>query len=102
MDKQYWKEIAAEFIKQDITQIQVNEDFQLKCIQVNYYINLLSQISHSLVVILELSGVSEVQYKEIMMRVVSTRIIDVVKSEVQFSDTEVYIQKVHAQAVAIT
>jgi len=27
----------------------------------------LSQISHSLVVILELSGVSEVQYKEIMM-----------------------------------
>jgi len=26
-----------------------------------------SQISHSLVVILELSGVSEVQYKEIMM-----------------------------------
>ena len=33
---------------------------------VNLLLNL-SQISHSLVVILELSSVSEVQYKEIMM-----------------------------------
>jgi len=45
----------------------------------------LSQISYSLVVILELNGVPEVQYKNVMMtddEKVSTRIIDVVKSEI--------------------
>jgi len=41
-------------------------------------------MSYSLVVMLELNGVSEVQYKEIDNRwwVVLTEIIDVVKSEV--------------------
>jgi len=46
---------------------------------------ILSQIRYSLVVILELSGVSGVQYKNIMIDrwwKVSTEIIDVVKSEV--------------------
>ena len=47
--------------------------------------SILSQISYSLVVILELNSVSEVQYKNMMIDrwwKVSTGIIDVVKSEV--------------------
>ena len=46
---------------------------------------MVSQIRYSLVVILELNGVSEVQYKDMMMvddGKYQIRIIDVIKSEV--------------------
>jgi len=37
------------------------------CINLDFYITLLSQIRYLLVVILELNGVSGVQYKDVMM-----------------------------------
>ena len=45
------------------------KDRKLKCFNYNKYghIAKVSQIRHSLVVILELNGVSEVQYKDVMM-----------------------------------
>jgi len=51
-------------IKQAIAVTQAVTYFVMLC---DYYNSYVSQISYSLVVILELNGVSEVQYKEVMI-----------------------------------
>jgi len=63
--------ISANFIHYDNKKIIITTNKAMTTLDLNivkkYVIRWVSQIRYSLVVILELSGVSEVQYKKVMM-----------------------------------